>query len=273
MHAALRHPAFARHADRADPVAVPRVEAGRLHEVLGDAATVGVSVTLGWLTNDQARTGGCHAWIGRAMWPAAATLDRAGLLDNSLFVDARSPAERAWAAELCVKCEAVTAVVADGCGFDLTMTRRLQLAARGRDGRLIVLRPAREVTSSAAGSRWTVTPATATNDPVTGDPPRRPRWDVELVRHKGGHTKTDNGTRTTQAADRPAGLRTAGEMFCHDSHQSTGVAAGDVRQTETHRWTYEWNPQQGRAEPARVPVDLPADLAHGPAATPMAWTG
>ncbi|MEM6559974.1 MAG: hypothetical protein AAF656_00100 [Planctomycetota bacterium] len=232
------------------------IEPGRLHEVLGEDNTGGFAVTLGWLTKDSTDAA-CHVWIGKTAWPASTTLHRSGLLETSLLIDARSAAERAWAAELCVRCSSVAAVVADGRGFDLTMTRRLQLAARGTSCRLIVLRPAGEGGSSAAGSRWRVSPVSA-----VGDLPRRPRWSVELLKHKGGYFAKDG-----QGADddRPVGLRTAGEMFTDES-DATAIVGGPARD---RRWTFEWDPAAGRG----VPVDLPSDVADRPAKTPMAWTG
>ena len=239
----------------------PPVEAGRLHEVLGGGGAGGLGVALGWLAGGESLSR-CCAWIGRAAWPASTALDRTDLLDDALLIDARTPAERAWAAELCVKCEAVAAVVADGRGLDLTMTRRLQLAARGRDCRLIVLRPGGEAGSSAAGSRWTVRPVEATTDAATGDPPRWPRWGVELVKRKGGHEVADGGTATSGKSRRPAGLRTAGEMFCDEA---TAPTTGVIR----HDRLYEWHPHQGRG----LPVDPPADVAGGSPVAPMVWTG
>jgi hypothetical protein len=234
----------------------PPVETGRLHELLGENDTGGLGVTLGWLTKDSTNAA-CHVWIGKTAWPASTALHQLGLLETSLLIDARSAAERAWAAELCVRCSSIAAVVADGRGFDLTMTRRLQLAARGASCRLIVLRPAGEGGSSAAGSRWRVSPV-----PAVGDLARRPRWSVELLRRKGGHF-THEGQGPDD--DRPAGLRTAGEMFTDES-DATAIAGGPALDKQ---WTFEWDPAAGRG----VPVDLPPDVADRPAKTTMAWTG
>jgi hypothetical protein len=257
-----------------------------LHELLSDGGTSGLGVTLGWLTGVTAAALGCHVWIGRSAWPASTVLERSGLLEDALLIDARTPAERAWAAELCVKCQAVAAVVADGRGLDLTMTRRLQLAVRDRDCRLIVLRPVGEAGSSAAGSRWKMTPTPAAGDPVTGnsvagnpvtgnpvtgnpvagDPPRRPRWSVELIRHKGSHRLAPRDAFAGQGNAPFAGLRTAREMFCHDTDTPTAV---DARHGRATHWIYEWDPHAGRG----VPVDVPADVADGSPAAALAWTG
>ena len=239
--------------------APPAVEPGRLHEVLGHGGVTGIGAAMAWLT-EGVGVERFYAWIGRAIWPACEVLRRCGLLDRTLLIQTRTAAECAWAAELCVRCDAVAAVVTDGRGIDLTMTRRLQLAARGRDCRLIMLRPAVEAEASVAGSRWTVEPT-----PASGDLPRRPRWNLDLIRSKGTHQTTETAAPATPRGERPAGLRTAGEMFCN------AITNGDLGLTGETRWTYEWDPRRGR--PLCVPVDLPADLAGRSAAATMAWTG
>ncbi|MEM7806915.1 MAG: hypothetical protein AAF561_02250 [Planctomycetota bacterium] len=185
------------------------------------------------------------------------------------MIDAKAAAMRAWSAELCVRCRAVSAVVVDGRGFDLTMTRRLQLGVRETSCRLIVLRPSAQGGVSAAGTRWRVEPVPAVRDDATGDSPRRPRWSVALVRSKGGH-HTTNGV-SDRAGRRPADLLTAREMFCDELRhfaETTGFGAQD--------WTFEWNAETGVARPVEpaladesaswvgIPLRLPADLVGGP---------
>lgn len=120
-------------------------------------------------------------WVGRAVWPCAEALVRgmrvgvhamfgqrcprlwpdARLVRQSLLVDdgARTAFDatgaRLWAIEQAVRCPGVCAVIADGAGFDLAATRRLQLAAA--DALLLVARPhGRSSTLSAASTRWRV---------------------------------------------------------------------------------------------------------------------
>lgn len=249
--------------------AAPQVEAGRLHEVMGDFGINGLGVMLGWLADGGVKAAGRTVWIGRAAWPSSTAVEWSGLLSDTLLINAGSASERAWASELCVRCEAVAAVVADGRGFDLTMTRRLQLAVRGMNCRLIVLRPHGEAGSSAAGSRWVVRPIPVPANADTGDPPRWPRWRVELVKRKGGHQVSD-GSAADGGAERLAGLRTAGEMFCNESDAPNN---GDDRRKNDNRWTFEWDPHDGRGKPTGLPVDPPADVASGSMPAPMAWTG
>ncbi|MGA1045659.1 MAG: hypothetical protein ACO3ZY_10730, partial [Phycisphaerales bacterium] len=71
---------------------------------------------------------------------------------------------RAWAIEQAVRCRGVAAVVADGRGFRMPITRRLHLAAKsaeaaGEPTLLLLLREPDEAnTISAASTRWRVSP-------------------------------------------------------------------------------------------------------------------
>lgn len=200
-------------AEEATPVPLP----GVLHEVTLDLPAGGGGRS-GWLApgallldwSARAMGGQGHGgvrwrvWVGRAVWPYPRVMLRRGLeenksaqrgetpavtlLERSLFVEAnagqeggggdRSADVRVWAIELALACPAVAAVIADGSGFSLAATRRLQLAARRSPAVVILARPMweRDV-PSAAGARWRVRPAVS--------PISRPRWVVELTRLKG----------------------------------------------------------------------------------------
>ena len=243
--------------------------------VAGELLGGGHAVALAWCGQQP----GHVAWVGRRAWPAAEALRRAGLLGRSLLVDADSPRDRLWAAELCVRAGGgsgpVDAVVVDAAGFDLTATRRLQLAARARDARLILLRPeADRRAASAAGERWLVTPAPAT---AQGDEvgPRRPEWDVRLLRLK--------GPRPTLPDRLPIGL----------FHGDEGDDDDDASSPCLLRWRVRWDPDAGLCRPAdeprrhdawprraipfaagvRLPLGLPADVAGRPAGAAVAAVG
>ena len=205
---------------------IPRVG---LHEWWGELAdTRAVCVQLAWnaLLAEDAACPGAHrhvAWVGQAAWPHADELVRglraalagmfggsfarqwpdARLHDRSLLVDvpARDVGARLWAIEQAARCPGVCAVIADGRGFDLAATRRLQLAASG-----VLLLSLRGVMSgrpalSACSTRWHVrcapgTPSVAERVPwlrsVQGIPgsllervPPEPAWLVTLERAKG----------------------------------------------------------------------------------------
>lgn len=108
------------------------------------------------------------------------------LLERSLAVDARTPAERLWATEQAARCPGVCAVIADAAGMDMAASRRLQLAATG--GSLVLLaRPERERhLLSAASTRWLVEPHTSTDAPpevsATIRPDTLPSWRLTLLR-------------------------------------------------------------------------------------------
>jgi len=124
-------------------------------------------------------------WIGAAVWPYPRTLvemadrQRAAPLERSLFVRAPDRASRLWAADVALRNPAVAAVVADGSGFDLAATRRLQLAAEVGGTLCLLARPPREqLVLSAATTRWSVRSCPSLVVPAK-------RWTVELLRCKG----------------------------------------------------------------------------------------
>ncbi len=122
-------------------------------------------------------------WIGERVWPYGRALVRAGpggarLLARSLFVAisgsrAVNPAAargrdepardgdvgaRLWALDLALRCRAVAAVVADGSGFSMAASRRLQVAAEAGQAFVLLARPPEELdVLSAAGVRFVVT--------------------------------------------------------------------------------------------------------------------
>lgn len=224
-----------------------------LHEwwgELGDARAVCVQLAWNALLADDAALPGAHrhvAWVGRGAWPHADELVRglraaiagtfggsfrrqwpdARLHDRSLLVDvpAHDAGARLWAIEQAARCPGVCAVVADGRGFDLAATRRLQLAASGV--LLLTLRgmPGRHAALSACSTRWLVRPAPhAARHPASGlasvaervpwlrsvqgvpvslleRVPPEPAWLVTLERAKGAsmHLAVECGARATRA--------------------------------------------------------------------------
>jgi hypothetical protein len=170
-----------------------------LHEWWGALPEVrAVLVQLAWnaiLHDDRYRVGAHRhvVWVGREAWPSADALVRglrapiagmfgqpvprmwpdARLHDRSLLVDvpANDPGARLWAIEQAVRCPGVCAVIADGRGFDLAATRRLQLAAsdtcllsmRGAEHR----RGARRGVLTACATRWMVERAERTARTIT----------------------------------------------------------------------------------------------------------
>jgi hypothetical protein len=212
--------------------------AAELHEWWGDMADArSLCVQLAWCVlrdcdarararTDAHASDGLHvAWIGRAAWPGATDLVRgtraalagmfgapaprtwpdAALHDRSLLVDAPAsdPGARLWSAEQAARCSGVCLVIADGRGFELAATRRLQLAA-SRVPVLLLRGPARDprvrrATASACATRWHVERAAAgsagslaerapwlrAGHALAGRIPEEPAWTVTLERAKG----------------------------------------------------------------------------------------
>lgn len=128
-------------------------------------------------------------WVGSEALPFVSPLHTSSALSLSRGVAVRSMRkdQRCWAIEQCLRCSAISAVIADGRGFGFTMTRRLQLAveSRGRAGSgndagpyLILLRTRAELDqSSAARVRGVVSPRWSEDGVI--------RWTAALLRRKG----------------------------------------------------------------------------------------
>lgn len=141
--------------------------------------------------------GGWVVWVGRRMWPYPHVLigsgggdgDASATLARSLFVRTSCASQALWAADLALRCEAVSCVVGDGSGMEMGATRRLQLAAQSGAGAIGLLArpPTQAGRLSAATTRWSVR-RSGTED-RRGEVERvtrvNPRWIVELLRCKG----------------------------------------------------------------------------------------
>jgi hypothetical protein len=186
---------------------MPALAAGAIHEWFSTAtehhAEIGHPSLTDWLPPlgmlihlaHRAMTAGINQgrsrilWIGRRVWPFPRSLINAlgtdrSLLEQSVFVDARSRDERVWAIDLALRCGAVAVVVADGSGLTMAESRRLQLGAAAGGTMGLITRPERDVSQlSAARTRWRVVPTrSGTNEP---------RWVVELLRWKGTRMRED----------------------------------------------------------------------------------
>lgn len=116
-------------------------------------------------------------WIGRSCWPHPQALS-GSVLACSVFVDADDRSERVWAADLALRSPAAGVVAVDARGFDMSASRRLQLAAGVGGGVCLLTRPwAERRALSAAWTRWRVTPVLSDS--------ASPRWAIDLLRCKG----------------------------------------------------------------------------------------
>ncbi|HEX2837385.1 MAG TPA: hypothetical protein VHN77_04570 [Phycisphaerales bacterium] len=125
-------------------------------------------------------------WIGRRVFPYPLALTRQdGLLCASVFVDPPNAAARLWAIDLALRTTTPTAVIADGQGFTLANTRRLQLAASAGRGICLLARPSTESQIlSAATTRWRTETRPTSNTRVG--------WMLTLLRNKDLPTLTDD---------------------------------------------------------------------------------
>ncbi len=153
---------------------------------------VGVLIHLAWRVLDTDAEGRWAVWIGRRCFPYPAVALRRGggdrrLLERSLFVSPRTPAERLWAIDLALRSPAVGVVIADGSELDLPATRRVQLVAKNHGVPVFLVRPPWErAEPSAAHTRWLVRRSGA-GGAATG--PANPTWVIELLRCKGVHLR------------------------------------------------------------------------------------
>ena len=102
-----------------------------------------------------------------------------------VFALARSREEQLWAMEEALRLKAVAAVTGTRpARMDLTMSRRLQLAAEAACAPILLLRPHKDDELSAAVTRWRIAPLPASRDAHGFF--ARPRFAVALERARGG---------------------------------------------------------------------------------------
>ncbi|MFZ4722259.1 MAG: hypothetical protein ACOYMI_03820 [Phycisphaerales bacterium] len=194
-----------------------------VHEAFGEHDTgairlpaMSLALHLAWRVALQAPSHARVLWVGRHAWPHPRALLGAlrGLRGGrrqrvdlrlwraSVFVDAAGAADRLWAVQMALQAPDAWLVVADGARFDLTATRRLQLAAVACP--VLLLRPLGEMrTPSAAALRWQVD--------SEGDV-ERARWSARLLRVRAGLPPqlADTTVRFADWWERGAGLDAIG---------------------------------------------------------------
>jgi len=172
---------------------------GAMHEIAAAreaeiAAATGFALTLAargtprrpvlWIAEDMARK--------ESGAPYGPGLDDLGLPPERLLTVAAAKARDVLCAmEEGLGCRAVGAVIGEirhDRGVDLTVTRRLSLAASRRDGLAFLLRTRPGTEASAAATRWIV--GAAPSRPTSGSMffgPGPSRFEVRLVRNRRGH--------------------------------------------------------------------------------------
>jgi protein ImuA len=141
---------------------------------------------------------------GTVLWCAAgADLGGAGLAalglgpERLVVARARRHDDALWAAEEGLRAEGIAAIVAEVAALPDTAGRRLQLAAEAAGRPLLLVRRWREAVlaarererPSAAATRWRISALSSAHAP--GEPGIGcPRWQVELLRCRGGRPGT-----------------------------------------------------------------------------------
>jgi protein ImuA len=133
------------------------------------------------------KSGGVSLWIStsRILFPPA--LKCFGIdVDKIIFLDLQKEKEVLWAMEEALKCDGLTTVVAETRQMNLTVSRRLQLAAeQSKVTGFVLHRSQNSFSITASVTRWRITslPSALPHDmPGVG----YPRWNVQLLKVRNG---------------------------------------------------------------------------------------
>ncbi|TWR25217.1 Error-prone repair protein ImuA [Mucilaginibacter pallidiroseus] len=107
--------------------------------------------------------------------------------DRVIFIDVKRERDILWATEEALKCDALSAVVAEVADMNFMQSRRLQLAVEQSKVTGFILRTdARKLTANICVARWQITPQPSVLEdgmPGVGFP----RWNVELLKVRNGN--------------------------------------------------------------------------------------
>jgi protein ImuA len=169
------------------------IAAGALHEMTGATPSLAddAAATL-FAAGIAARAGeGVVLWVMSSPDLFAPALSQAGIPPSRLIqVDARRDEDALAVIEEGLRHGGLSAVVGEVARVGMTATRRLQLAAEDGATTALLLRRWRRAKDdplsepSAAVTRWRV--ASAPSTPLPAEGVGRSRWNVSLVRQRGG---------------------------------------------------------------------------------------
>jgi protein ImuA len=146
------------------------------------AASAGfISAIVSAITTENSLT----VWIGsnNNIFPHALT--RFGVSPaNVLFVEAGKEKEKQWIIEEALKCEALTAVVADIKYLGFTESRRFQLAVEQSGVTAFLIRKNIKATPGCCATRWRIQPIIQNNNDIPGI--GFPQWNIQLLKSKNG---------------------------------------------------------------------------------------
>lgn len=164
-----------------------------VHEFLS-AGAENLAATSGFiacLTKTLMRNNGVSVWISpsQSIFPPA--LKTFGIEpDKIIFINHLRSKDILWTMEEALKCEGLSAVIAEIPDIDFTASRRLQLAVeQNRVTGFILRSSSREPSVNACVSRWKIT--SLPSDPEGKFPGIGfPRWNVELLKIRNGKPGT-----------------------------------------------------------------------------------
>ena len=160
---------------------------GALHELCGapeHGAAAGFAATL----LGRLAAGGHVVWIGPRDELFAPGLKELGVEPARLIVVRAHPHDvRLWALEEALRSPGPAAALAEIDRLTLSQSRRLQLAAEAKGVTALLLRPTgAAATPSAAFTRWRVEALPSAGE--VRQAPGPPRWQLELIRARGGQS-------------------------------------------------------------------------------------
>lgn len=162
---------------------------GAVHELVSGSPQDAAACTgfMAALLGKLMQSGGLSLWISqkRTLYPPA--LKFFGIdPDRVIFIDVNNEKDLLWMTEEALKCQALSAVIAEIKDLDLTASRRLQLAVEHSrvTGLLHRINP-RILGNTACAARWKITPIPSVlQDQMPGM--GFFRWDVQLLKVRNG---------------------------------------------------------------------------------------
>jgi len=164
---------------------------GAVHELISNAPQDAAATTgfMAALLGKLMQEGSLALWISqkRTLYPPA--LKFFGIdPDRVIFIDVKNEKDLLWMTEEALKCQALSAVIAEIKDLDLTASRRLQLAVEHSrvTGLLHRINP-RMLGNTACAARWKISPVASTlEDEMPGM--GFFRWNVQLLKVRNGQT-------------------------------------------------------------------------------------
>jgi protein ImuA len=162
---------------------------GAVHEFICDDAsshacsTGCISALIRTLINSKGKS----VWLSNTQKLFPPAFAQYGLApENIFFIQLSNQKDILFAMEEALKCEGLSAVVADIKELNFKQSRRLQLACeQSRVTGFVILNNPRRINTTACVARWRITPAKSINDnnlPGVGFP----SWNIQLLKVKNG---------------------------------------------------------------------------------------